>query len=111
MIIVCRLSVAGNPIRTIRRNLLSESTVKLKAYLRTRAPLPSYVSGSSYHCDDPEVEASTQLEVVVNERFRNLWFVKNHSILILIKFNRGNHLDLSNLQLDKMPSNWLDMVR
>ncbi|CAN0131997.1 unnamed protein product, partial [Hapterophycus canaliculatus] len=37
-----RLAVDGNPLRTVRRSLLSGGASSLKKYLRTRGPCPSY---------------------------------------------------------------------
>ena len=45
-----RILLDGNPIRSIRRSLLTQSTDELKAFLRTRGP--PYCEGSSKCADD-----------------------------------------------------------
>jgi hypothetical protein len=47
-----RLLVEGNPIRTIRRSLLTQSTVHLKKYLCTRGP-PLSLSPSPLQASEP----------------------------------------------------------
>lgn len=49
-----RILLDGNPMRSIRRSLLTQSTTDLKRYLRTRGPEPDYVQKqeASYHFAD-----------------------------------------------------------
>jgi hypothetical protein len=44
----------GNPLRTIRRSLLTQSTADLKKYLCTRGPEPAYVRAqeAAFHFAD-----------------------------------------------------------
>ena len=75
--LIYRISLDGNPIRTIRRTLLSQSTMELKTYLRTRGPPlagqeaasdrgQSYVVGARAGGEQTFIDAS-----VVN-RLRNI---------------------------------------
>ena len=41
--LIYRIVLDGNPLRTIRRSLLTQSTAELKKYLRTRGAEPDYV--------------------------------------------------------------------
>jgi Leucine-rich repeat (LRR) protein len=53
-----KLVVDGNPIRCIRRNLLTQSTMDLKKYLRTRGdPLPNQVLLTNSNPHLPTVDA------------------------------------------------------
>jgi hypothetical protein len=52
-----RIVLDGNPLRTIRRSLLTQATSDLKTYLRTRGPEPAYVQRmeAAYHFADINV--------------------------------------------------------
>ena len=47
----------GNPLRTIRRSLLTQSTSELKKYLRTRGPEPPYIQAqeAAFHFADIDI--------------------------------------------------------
>ncbi|CAN0069149.1 unnamed protein product, partial [Ectocarpus sp. 8 AP-2014] len=53
-----RLAVDGNPLRTIRRSLLSGGASSLKKYLRTRGPCPDYPGLEAADEDDDAAASS-----------------------------------------------------
>lgn len=83
-----RLALEGNPIRTIRRTLLSQSTEELKKYLRTRGDPPSW--STDHRSSD------TKPVQMMAERTRDV---------------TGGTLDLSGLNLDSLPDNLIEQLR
>ena len=63
-----RLLIDGNPIRTIRRSLIGQSTADLKTFLRSRGAMPPYINADSeYNSGGPPEDA---LKSQIQERAR-----------------------------------------
>eukprot|EP00602_Paraphysomonas_sp_CaronLab_P013193 CAMPEP_0185043614 /NCGR_PEP_ID=MMETSP1103-20130426/42999_1 /TAXON_ID=36769 /ORGANISM="Paraphysomonas bandaiensis, Strain Caron Lab Isolate" /LENGTH=409 /DNA_ID=CAMNT_0027583805 /DNA_START=988 /DNA_END=2217 /DNA_ORIENTATION=- len=90
-----RVAVEGNPIRSIRRTLLSQSTADLKKYLRTRGPPLSGVGGT---CGDEMGNEGLDSKGATPE------------VVARLRDIGGGVLDLSGLRISTMPSGWIPMV-
>jgi Leucine-rich repeat (LRR) protein len=80
-----QLGLDGNPLRSIRRTLISQATQDLKKYLRTRGPPPAW------YLAEEQCESACELL----ERARDL---------------AGGALDLSSSGLTSLPSEVADML-
>lgn len=108
-----RIAVEGNPIRTIRRTVLTESTVNLKTYLRSRCSDPDQVlhfETIQNMQEDPAVRQSllSQDQSIAHQNGgTNRKYADGGENLVVIQRARdstGNMLDLSGLQLQAFPS-------
>ncbi|CAE7592649.1 lrrc40, partial [Symbiodinium microadriaticum] len=104
------LSLDGNPIRAIRRSLLSQSTTDLKTYLRTRGPplngqIQATLLPSGFAADKDGVYGVS----VAGVDGTGVVQMESHIVNRLRQISGGN-LDLSGLQLVNMPSGWLTFV-
>lgn len=82
-----RLALEGNPIRSIRRSLLTQSTEELKKFLRTRGDAPHWSTDSKVLSTDVG-SATYDSNLIVEDRVRNI---------------QGDCLDLSGLSLEVLP--------
>jgi len=95
-----RVAVEGNPIRTIRRTVLTESTVNLKTYLRSRCADPTQVlqfETVQNMQEDPAVRKSLLTEAVGGSDGEDAVVVQR------ARDATGGVLDLSGLRLETFP--------
>ena len=90
-----KLALEGNPIRSIRRNLLTQSTEELKKFLRTRGEAPHWSSEgetlAAANISSTSSAATGNAMAHAEDRVRNM---------------QGDCLDLSMLNLETLPE-WL----
>lgn len=72
--LIVRFVLDGNPIRAIRRSLITQSTHDLKKYLRTRGP-PLEGTNNNNIVDDTEVSVSEKNNRELTRRMRDIEYV------------------------------------